>query len=173
VSPARHDPAVVDNDNQVRVTHGGEPVGDDNAGPALHRRVECTLHRHFGLGVEMGGGLVQDHDRWCFEEQASNGQSLPLTTGQSIAPLADDGVQTVRQPGDQIADLRRFDSFQHLLLGEVRTCVGEVGPDGVVEHVGVLGDIADRTAQRCQLEVANVGSSHAHRAVRDVVQPSH
>ena len=59
---ALDDPAVVDDEDLVGLAHGGEPVGDDQAGAPLQGRVECALDGVLGLGVEVCGGLVEDHD---------------------------------------------------------------------------------------------------------------
>ena len=56
-------PAGVDHEDLVGVAHGGQPVRDDQRGAAVQRGGQRPLHGHLGLGVEVGGRLVEDHDR--------------------------------------------------------------------------------------------------------------
>ena len=54
-----------------------------------------------------------------------------------------------------------------------RVGVEQVRPDRVVEHVGVLGDVADDVLQRLERDVADVVAPDPDRASVDVVEPSH
>jgi len=52
VTPAFHDPAAVEDDDLIRVSHCREPVRDCNRRPSFRELVECVLHQALGLGVE-------------------------------------------------------------------------------------------------------------------------
>lgn len=41
---AFHDAALLHHDDVVGVAYGGEPMGDDDTGAALHEVVECLLN---------------------------------------------------------------------------------------------------------------------------------
>jgi hypothetical protein len=121
----------------------------------------------------VGGGLVQDDDRRRLEQQPGQGHALLLAAGQPVAAVAGHGVETRRQRGDQIPDPSgpaRLDQFR---LGGTGSGVGQVGPDRVVEQVGVLRDDADRVVQRLQGHVPHVMPVDPHGAGGDVVQPGH
>ena len=57
------DAAVIQHHNAIGIAHGGEAVGNDEGGSALHQRVHTLLHQSFGTGVDGGGSLVQNHNR--------------------------------------------------------------------------------------------------------------
>jgi hypothetical protein len=78
VGAALEDAAVVDDQDLVGLTHGREPVRDDQAGAALEGGVEGTLDGELGLGVEVRGRLVEDHHGRSLQQQARDGQPLPL-----------------------------------------------------------------------------------------------
>ena len=81
----------------VGVAHRREPVRDHQGGPALQRGVEGPLDCGLGLAVEVGGRLVEDHDRRGLQQQPRDGEPLPLTAGQPVAAVADHGVEAVGQ----------------------------------------------------------------------------
>lgn len=48
------DPALLQDHDAVGVAHSGQPVGDDEGGPAVHEAVHALLHQHLGAGVNGG-----------------------------------------------------------------------------------------------------------------------
>ena len=58
-----NNPAVVQDHDAVGVADGGQAVGNDEGGTALHQGVHALLHQGLGAGVNGGGGLVQDEHR--------------------------------------------------------------------------------------------------------------
>ena len=81
--------ALVEHEDLVAVYHGGEPVGDDDAGPAPGGLVEGAHDGGLGDGVEGGGGLVEDEDGRVLEDGAGDGHALLLAAGELQAALAD------------------------------------------------------------------------------------
>ncbi len=56
------DAALVHDHDQIRLTDGGEAVGDDEGGPAAEEAAQGLLDQALGLGSDAAGGLVQDQD---------------------------------------------------------------------------------------------------------------
>ena len=75
----RHHQNLVGLADQVQV------VGDDDGGLALDEFVEGVEDELGGLGVQAGGGLVQDQDGRLADERAGDGQALALPAGE-LAP---------------------------------------------------------------------------------------
>jgi len=171
VSSALADLAVIDDQDLVGRPDGGQPVRDDQGGTSGQRCTQRALHGGLGLGVQVRGGLVKDHDRWPFQQQPRQRDPLLLAARKPVSTVADDGVEAVGQYRDQVLDLRRPARLGQLLLGCRWPGVGEVGPDGVVEHVRVLGDDADRVMQRVQGDVPEVVAADAYRARARVIHP--
>ena len=72
--------------------------GRSRGGAARERRRRgrrCTSG--LVLGVEVAGGLVEDHDGRVLQQHAGDGQALLLAAGEAVAPLADDRVEAVGQ----------------------------------------------------------------------------
>ena len=104
------------------------------------------------------------------QQQPGDRQPLPLTAGQPVAALPDHRVQPVRQAATR-SPIWAARAPATSLVGRVRPGVAQVVPDRVMEHVRVLGDIADRGAQRGQLEIAYVDAADLDGSAADVVQP--
>src|SRR6478736_6819973 len=138
-----HDAAVVEDEDQVGVADGGEPVRDHQRRTSLERGVERLLDCGLGLAVEVGRGLVEHHDGRRLEQEAGDREPLPLSPAEPVAPVAHDRVEAVGQRPHQRRDLRGLEGGPDVGLGRRGTGVEQVGADRVVEHVRVLGDVAD------------------------------
>src|SRR5215217_2214831 len=165
------DAAALDDQDPVGVDDGRQPVGDDQAGPALQGGGQRLLDVDLGLGVEVGGGLVEDDDGRVGQQQPGDGQALLLAAGQPVAALPDHRLPALGQALDQVQDPGGATGVLDLLQGRVRPGVAQVGQDGVVEQVRVLGDQPDRGPQALQLQVAHVDPVDPDGAVADVVDP--
>ncbi len=80
---------VFQDQDLVGQAHGAQPLGDDKGGAPLHQPLQRQLDQPFGLGVDAGGGVVQDQDARVLEQGAGDGDALLLPAGEGDAPLAD------------------------------------------------------------------------------------
>ena len=104
------DAAAVQDDEAVHRGDGGEAVRDGDDGFALHQLVQALLDGGFDFAVQRRGGLVQDEYRRVFEEDAGDGNALPLAAGEFDAALAHLRVQSgvaalVGEVGDEVGCL--------------------------------------------------------------------
>src|SRR6266545_4946678 len=68
-----NDPAAVQHHDPFGAADRREAVGDDQSRVVLHEVSERAGDERFGLGVELGGRLVQDQDRGILVQGACNG----------------------------------------------------------------------------------------------------
>src|SRR6266516_174410 len=101
VAAALDHAAVVDHQDPVGLADGRQPVGDHQRGAAGQGGLERPLDRDLGLGVQVGGGLVEHDDAGGLEQQPGDRQALLLAAGEAVAAVADDGVEPVGQQRDQ------------------------------------------------------------------------
>ena len=122
-----HDHALVEDDDLVTVTDGGQAVGDDDAGDAP---VADGLDRLvLRPGIEGAGRLVQNDDRGILGQDPGDLQALALAAGQVLAVFRDPAVIAARPLHDIVVDLGvagRQDDFKIL--------------DRVIPHADVVGD---------------------------------
>ena len=74
-----------------------QAVGDDQRRAARQRLGQRLLDEQLGLGVEVGGGLVEDDDGRALEQDPGDGQPLLLAAREPVAALADEGVVALGQ----------------------------------------------------------------------------
>ena len=140
-----------------------EAVGDEDAGAPRDEPVGGPDHSRLGDRVHAGRGLVEDDDAHVAHEQPGERHELLLARREGRAARAEHRVQTVGQPGHplgqaQLCDRRLDPGPRHVT--EERHVLRE----GAGEHLGALGDDADRGPQLLQVEVAHVGAAQQHRA---------
>ena len=95
----------------------------------------------------MGCGFVQHEDARVLEDHARQRDALLLAAAQPISAFAHHRVVAVRQVDDEIVDVRGARGRLDLRLGRIQSGVGQVGADGVVEEVRLLGDHPDVAPQ--------------------------
>lgn len=130
-------------------------MGDDKGGAPLHQVLQGLLHLQLALGVQAGGGLVQDEHRPVGQQGPGDGQPLALPA-EPYPALADLGVKALGQPLDEVQGIGRFSRRAQLFLVSPGTAVGDVGAHRVVEQDGLLGDDGDLTAQAVQGGLADI-----------------
>jgi hypothetical protein len=157
VRAALDDAALVHHQDDVGALDGGQAVGDHQRGAAAHDAVERGLDVALGFGVERRGGFVEDEDRRVLQQRPGDGQALALAAGEQHAVLADQGVEALRQPVDELAGEGRLGGALDVgarRAGEV--AVGDVAGHRVVEQRHLLGDDGDVAAQVAQGVVLDI-----------------
>src|SRR5690606_37140791 len=112
VSTGFENGAIVEHENAVGNAQGGEAVGNDHGGLAGGETLEPGEDLRFGLGVEGGGGLVQDDEFGVAHIGAGNGDLLPFAPGK-VASLTEQAPQLLVVALGQAGD----DAIGETLLG--------------------------------------------------------
>src|SRR5438552_7129874 len=89
VIAAFDDRRVLHDEDDVRAPDRLEMVSDDETRPTLHQPFKALEDGLFGCGVKPGRGFIEDQDRCVPNEGAGDGDSMPLSTRQCRAALAD------------------------------------------------------------------------------------
>ena len=164
------DLAVLHHQDDVRLADGGQPVGHDEAGAALHHLGEGFLDAHFGAGVDRAGGLVQNQHGGQAEHHPRDAQKLLLALADVAAVLGQDGVVAGGQPLDEAVGVSGFGRRHDLLAGGVGAAVGDVLPHGAGPQPGVLQHHAVAAPQRGAGGLADVGAGHPDAAAVHVIK---
>ena len=97
-----HNPAVIQHQNDVRLLHRGDPLGDNQLGGAGNLLPEGLADHGVGLGIHGGGGVVQNQDFGLFQQRAGDAQPLLLSAGNIGAALLDVGIIAVGEAADKL-----------------------------------------------------------------------
>ena len=102
MAPLLDDPAMLEDDDQVRVADRRKPVGDDERRPAGEQQPERALDLLLGADVHRRGRLVQDQDPRIGEQGARERDELPLTEGEARAAFLEVGLVAVLEAQDEV-----------------------------------------------------------------------
>src|SRR5215216_2613427 len=149
-------PAVLQNQDEVRPSHGVEVVGNDQGRLSGHQAIQGFLDLRLALDVEASHRLVQDQDGGVADDGPRYSDPLSLTAREGVAPLADDGLVTIFKVHYELVGVGCFGGLENLLHGGVQLSVGDVLLDGGAEKDRVLEDDPDLLAQGLELVVLYV-----------------
>src|SRR4029079_11085453 len=152
-APLDDAPAIEDED-LVGMADGGEPVGDDEAGAARHEAIEGALDEALGLGIDAGGGLIEDEDGRILQQGAGDGDALLFADAELYTALADDGGKLLGESLDEVAGIGGAEGGPELGIGVVGIAEAEIIADAPIEEEALLGDHADGAADGALWQVA-------------------
>ena len=72
-----------------------QTMGDNEHCAPFNQVGERLLQHKLRFGIELGRGLVENQDRWVFEQGTGDGDALALPTGEFDPALADDALVAV------------------------------------------------------------------------------
>ena len=135
---AFHDMPPIHYNDQVRIADGGQPVRDHEAGPSRCKAGKSPLDLHFGIGIDVAGGFVQDQHGRVRQHHAGDGEKLLLAFGNASAVRRDPGVVAVFQPSDEPVGARLLCGRDDFFHRGGRFRIGDIVPYAFVEKPGGL-----------------------------------
>ena len=164
-------PPTLEHHDLVGVADGAQSVRDGQGGAAGHQVVQRSLQLALRAGVQRRGGLVEHEDRRVHQQGAGHGQSLPLATAEPMAAGTDNGLQPVGEGRDHVVHLCGGERCPQFRVGRLRGGLPQVGSDGGVREVGLLGDHADDPAAVGRGQVTHVDAVDQHPTGGGIGQP--
>ncbi len=98
--------ALVHDQDGIGALHGGEAVGDQHAGAAFDHALQCAANAQLGVGIDAGGGLVEDEDARIVGQRAGKVDELLLAGGERVAALLH---RLVELPGQALDEVQHID----------------------------------------------------------------
>ena len=141
------DAPVVEDDDLVGITDGGEAVGDDKGGAPLHDGVHASLYHLLGTGVDTGGCLVENEDGGIGYGSTGDGKELALSLAEVASVAAEGCVIAVGESADEVVGTNQLSRLDTFLIGGIELAVTDIVEDGACEEVGLLEDDAHALAQ--------------------------
>lgn len=168
VGPIFEDSAIAKDGNLIALCDGGEAVCDDDDGVVSHEAIDVGLNEALGFGIQGGGGFIKDENGGIAEDGSGDGDALALSTRESRAAFAQHGLIALREGHDEVVGIGAFGGGLDLLLGGLRTAIGDVGCNGIGKEEGLLEDEANVGAQGCDGAIADIGAIDADGAAGDI-----
>ena len=146
-------------------------MGNDNAGPSFHQRLQRILDGVLRDGVQRRCGLVQDQNLRVLQNDPGDAEALLFSAGKLQPPVADYGVIAVGLGSDEVVQIGYKAGGIQFLLGGIFLGVKQVFADGAVEEVAVLGHHADAGAEILKVKIPHVDARDLHTAAKHIVEP--
>src|SRR5580704_9130425 len=113
-------------------------MGDGDYCTPFHEAFEALDDQFFGLGVEGGGGLVEQQDWAVANHNAGDADTLALTARKSQAAIANHGFVAVRHFVDEFIGVSETGGFDDLFASSGGATEGNVVENRSAEQYGVL-----------------------------------
>src|SRR5712691_2747760 len=97
-----HQTPLIEHDDPVSVLHRGQPMRDEKGGAATQQRCQAGLHEAFGLGVDAGGGFVEDEQARVGEQGPYETEQLALAVTEQAPTLTHIGIIAVGEAHAEI-----------------------------------------------------------------------
>ena len=166
------DLALVHDDDPVGILDGGKPVGHDQGGAALHELAQRILNEGLRLGVDVGGGFVQNQHGGLEGQRPCKGQQLPLSGGEGRAPLDDLAVVAVFQMGNEGVGVDIFGRLHDLLIGDALLVQPDIALHIAGEQEHILQHLPHAGAQICQPDLPHIHAVDEDLALLNVEIPA-
>src|SRR5699024_8176228 len=158
-------------ENHICIADGGETVGDDKAGAALHQVIHSLLDQYFGAGIHAAGSFVQNQDFRVGQNGPGNGEQLLLSLRHIAGLFVQNHIVAVRQGADKVVHLCGNSSLTHFFVGGGELAVPDVVGNGAVIQPGFLQNHTKQRAQVVPLKGSNIITVYQNGAVVDVIEP--
>src|SRR5690606_4516227 len=166
VASALDDTALVEDQDQVGILHGRDPVANDHDRTPAIVSPQVPENVPFRVGVDGRQGVVENEDPRVANEGSGNRRALLLAPRKGNATLADGRIEAVREVLDVLEQL----GLERRLLDVggigVQPSEGNVVGNGIAEQKHVLGHVTDRRPQQYQRKFAYVSPVDVHRPLR-------
>src|SRR5216684_1088377 len=156
MSAAFDDAPMIQHEDLIHTLHRQQAMRDLQGGTPPREFIQSVQQRALSQGIKVSGGFVEDEDGCVFQEGAGNRQALALAAGQLQTLLANPGFEPQGQLAHKLGELRLFHGCLDLRLAGSGPRQQQIGAQGVIENIGILGDDADQVAQVAQAVAADV-----------------
>ena len=163
------DLAVGQQNDVVRMLDGTQPVGNDQHGADVLHLLQRILNQKLGFCVDIGGGLVQDHDAGLVDDGTGEAQQLTLTGGEIVAPLPDGLVQTLLQLVDEVIRVHVAAGFHNGLVGDALLPQEDIAADIAGEQEHILQHLTEVLSQGSDLDLFDVDAVNEDLTLLDIV----
>ena len=167
----RHDAALVQHHDAVRLLDRSQPVSDHQGGAILRGPFQRLLHQLFRFSVQGAGGFVQQQQRRILQNGAGDGDALALAAGQTHAAFAQIGVVALRQLFDEAVRGGGAGRGPHFLIAGLRFAVADVLQGAGAENHRILQHHAHMTAQIGKRQFAHIHATQQYLSLLRIVKP--
>src|SRR4051812_21440993 len=141
------DPAVLEDDDEIRVPDRREPVGDDEGSSPGEQPAEGELDPSLGADVDARRRLVEDQNPRIREKRPCKGDELSLAERQAPSSFGHLGLVAVLESLDELVRTDSLRGRDDVALTRAGPPEGDVLPHGPGKEKSLLRDDPELPAQ--------------------------
>ena len=164
-----HDLSVREHDDIVGVLNGGKAVGNDEHRTNVHHLFERVLNELLGLGVNVCGRFVQNHDLRLVHDGSGKGEQLALTGREVVTTLQNLIIQSLFQFGNKGICVDVLAGIPDLFVADAFLTQQNVLANGTRKQEHVLQHLSKVAAQRCDLDLFYIDTVNENLTLLNVV----
>ena len=145
-------------------------MGDDNHRLVCGNRLQALLQLLFRGVIHRTGRLVEQQDRRVHQKGAGDGDALPLPARERLAAFANQHVETVRVPVNELGQAGNLGRCDDGCIVGIRSTDGDIVAQRAVEQRRFLRNIADVAPQIGRVELAGIDTVDHHGALGRLVK---
>ena len=123
---ALNNASLLQNHNAVAVADGGESVGNDKSGAAVHQLIHTVLHDLLGSRIDRGGRFVKDQDRRICDGSTGDGEQLALSLALVCPITGQHRVIAVRKLMDKRIGIGELGSGNNFLICGIKLSIADI-----------------------------------------------
>ena len=162
-------PSVREHDDIVGVLNRGKAVSYHQHSSDVHHLFERILNEHLGLGVDVGGRLVENHDGGLMDDRSCKADQLSLSCGEVVSAFSYDLVKSSRELVYKAVGVDVFAGCVYLVVIDVVKSEDYIGTDSSRKEKYVLKHLTEVTAQGADLDLFDVDAVDQDLALLYVV----
>ena len=128
-----NNPSSVHNNDFIRISDGGETVGNNQTGAVFHQIDHGILNVLLCACIHRGGCFIQNQNLGICQNCTGDCKELSLTLRQSCPCLFEECLVLLGEPLNEVAGIAHLGGVNHLLIRRVRIGVLDIVLDGVGE----------------------------------------
>lgn len=145
--PTLADPALMHDDDLVRMLDRGKAVCHHDRRPSGHQLLQSLLNPLFCLGVDICRRLVQNQDRRVKRQSPGEGKELSLTCRESGSPFGHPFMILSRQPLDEVVCVDLMGCLPYGLVADFFLAQPDIAGDISGKQEYILLHLSDGGAQ--------------------------
>ncbi len=124
--------------NTVGIGHGGQSVGNDEAGAPLNQTAERFLHKTLSVGIHIRGGFIQYQDGRISQDCPRKTDKLALPSTEVATSFPHWCVVAMFQVGSESMSACRFGCFDDFLVAGPNVSISNIVLYTAGKEEGVL-----------------------------------
>ncbi len=170
MAPVLGDFSFIEDDDAVRVAHGGKAMRDDDRRAIFGKSRKRFPHAFLRLRIERRRRFIQNDEGRIFEKYARNRNALLLPAGEFHAALADGCIVAAGERFDKESRRRPLRRFSYFHTRRIFFSVSDIFGDAVGKKKYVLLHDTDMPPQIFLRQFPNIRAADGNFSPRGIVE---